>query len=225
MSTGNDAGTPLFGCGAHGYRFDAYVAAMTRQMLEELLARRDGIPQPVRKLHWTGHQGYNELAYLAINGQEWPDDFGVETSIPVNCEWPEEDKVMLRFLRVHGGRIEAESGEDGDDDSRHEDAEDAVEYGQIGNFKWGDRFQLPACALIHEQLLGLQWLADELRRAGIQVGDGCTLVVGDGDNEWEDFGDTVLESFAGLPEAWHDDVAAMFYESPQRQAWLKGGAG
>src|SRR5690606_9294710 len=70
MSTGNDANTPLFGGGAHGYRFDTYVAAMTRQMLEELLARRDEIPQPVRKLHWTGHQGYNELIYLAINGQE-----------------------------------------------------------------------------------------------------------------------------------------------------------
>src|SRR5690606_36617202 len=76
MSTGNDASTPLFGGGAHGYRFDTYVAAMTRQMLEELLARRDGIPQPVRKLHWTGYQGYNQLTGLAINGQEWPDDFG-----------------------------------------------------------------------------------------------------------------------------------------------------
>ena len=225
MSTGNDANTPLFGGGAHGYRFDTYVAAMTRQMLEELLARRDEIPQPVRKLHWTGHQGYNELMYLAINEEEWPDDFGVETSIPVNCEWPEEDKVMLRFLRVHGERIETESEEEGDDDSRDEDEEKVEKYEQIENFEWSDRFELPACALIHEQLLGLQWLADELRRAGIQISDDCKVVVGDEDNEWEDFGDTVLENFAGLPEAWHDDVAAMFYESLQRQAWLKGGAG
>lgn len=232
MSTGNDASTPLFGGGAHGYRFDTYVAAMTRQMLEGLLARRDGIPQPVRKLHWTGYQGYNQLTGLAINGQEWPDDFGIETSIPANCDWPEDDKVMLQFLRVHGERIDggsdSDSDEDDDDDGRDED-EDEVEveveeYEEIENFEWGDRFELPACALIHEQLLGLRWLADELRRAGVQVSDDCKVVVGDEDNEWEDFGDTVLENFAGLPEAWRDDVAAMFYESPERQAWLKGGA-
>src|SRR5690606_31989124 len=112
---GTLAAAPRFRGGAHGYRFGAYVAAMTRQMLESLLARRDGIPQPVRKLHWTGHQGYNQLACLAINGQEWPDDFGVETSIPANCEWPEEDEVMLRFLRVHGQRIDDGAGQDGDD--------------------------------------------------------------------------------------------------------------
>lgn len=217
MSTGTRATAPLFGGGAHGYRFDAYVAAMTRQMLESLLARRDGIPQPVRKLHWTGHQGYNQLACLAINGQEWPDDFGVETSIPANCEWPEEDEVMLRFLRVHGQRIDDGAGQDGDD---------AIgEHEEIGNFEWGDRFELPACALIHEQLLGLQWLAGELGRAGVRLNDDCKVVVGDEDNEWEDFGDLVLENVAGLPHAWHEDVAAMFYERPERQAWLRGGAG
>src|SRR5690606_36904225 len=148
MSQGNDATPPRVGGGAHGYRFDTYVAAMTRQMLEGLLARRDGIPQPVRKLHWTGYQGYNQLTGLAINGQEWPDDFGIETSIPANCDWPEDDKVMLQFLRVHGERIDggsdSDSDEDDDDDGRDED-EDEVEveveeYEEIENFEWGDRF-------------------------------------------------------------------------------------
>ena len=45
---------PLFDGGAMGYRFDGDVTAMTRAMLEDLLARRDELPQPVEPRHWTG---------------------------------------------------------------------------------------------------------------------------------------------------------------------------
>ena len=136
---------------------------------------------------------------LSINGDEWPEKFSVDTWIPESPNRPEGGEVMLGFRRVHGG-----------------DYEDVY---------WGNAFGLPHCALIHERLPGLRWLADALARAGVEVSGDCTLVCGDEDNEWEDFGGMVLEKFARLPETYRRDAAEMFYASPGRQAWIRGEAG
>jgi hypothetical protein len=187
----------IFDGGKKGYKFDVYMSEMVDCIFEELVAKRHEVSQPVKHIHLGGWQSSIQLNFLVINGKEWPEMIEVDSKIPMTCDDEDDDKIIRKFHRTH--KVDPE------------------------DFHWGDCFGLPLCALIHEQLLGLQQLVERLKAAGLEVSDDCRITCGDDDNDWEDFEETVLEEFEALPDEYKDDLATMFYESKEKQAWIKGG--
>lgn len=192
--------------GTKGYGFDAYVDALVKAGFEAAMARIKEIPQPLTKIQLTGEPECIQLNTLVLEGEGDSVELEIappKTRIPEQSDDANEGPVLRQFAKRHGLDL--------DDDEAP---------------SWGDMYKLPWCVLLHEQITGVQALAEMLTKAGIEIAEDCECGVGDHDNFWEPsegFDEMAHEEIAALPEDQQADFAAVCYESKAKQQWLLNG--
>ncbi|MEZ4365168.1 MAG: hypothetical protein R2939_02630 [Kofleriaceae bacterium] len=187
--------------GKQGYRFERYVASIVDAALAA--AKGAQLPSPIEQVKLGGMPEEVQLNVLLIEGVGDPVELELDvpaSKVPLHVDLADEDTVLPAFAKLHGLA-------DGEGPS------------------WGDLYQLPWCVLLHEQIRGAEAIARGLAEQGAVLAPDCRIGVGDYDNFWdsaESFERRSRTEFAALPEAQQADLAAVCFEDPDKQAWLRG---
>lgn len=192
--------------GTDGYRFETYVAAITKAALAQAKKHKKRMPSPIEQVKLGGMQGDVQLNVLLIEGVGEPVELALsvpKSRVPAHVDLTDDDKVLPKFTRLHG------LGSDGDDDEVP---------------MWGDMFKLPWCVLLHEQIVAAQAIADALKKQGFKLAKGCKVGVGEDDNFFQSarsFEKMSRQEVAALPEAQQADFAAVCFQDAKKQRWLR----
>lgn len=189
--------------GADGYRMDVYADALLAEALRAL--EEEAVSGPIEALFFTPHAGDGGILLpfldVTVGGEEESIELLTpDTPIPEHIELAcDDDDILPRFAALH-------------------ELEEEVRQ----RVRWGDTMRLPHSALIHEHHLVAERLVHELRARGVALAPDVRY----GTSE-----DPILhprqrlermcrEGLRELLPEQRADMAALLYESPERQRWL-----
>jgi hypothetical protein len=188
--------------GKDGYRMDVYAEALLAAALKATAEAT--LPSPIETLVFAapGSDGTILLPYLSVEGGGESLEIEIatpETRIPVHVDLEDDDEILQRFHELH--------------ELDEEDRERVC---------WGDTMQLPHCVFIYEHHLVAERLRDALRARGIEFTPNAIV----GTTK-----DPILEPRRRLEAMCREgmlellpeqraDMAAVLYESPEKQRWL-----
>lgn len=180
------------------YALDTYAAAIGREVVE-LLAARDDLPPRIASIKLQRMPETIRVMGVTVSGKSEGDAktfelIGPKTTIPLDFE----DRRLARLFAEHGFSPRDE---------------------QLPS--WGDDFQRPGCAYVHELLEALRSVAAALRKQGLKVDKAVRLGAFEWstDDGWPELIAQALEVTGGDEVLTHE-LASALYATPARQQWL-----
>ncbi len=191
------------------YAFDTYAAACAKEALEELLANRAQLTEPITWIKLQqGGQGEIAVSHVTVNHGEGRERSGMtEVSLELGTE--------ATFPTYYG-------------EANAEDDEGLAMLVATYEVDEDDAWEVPETVLHHELLVACSTIRQGLREAGIQVAEDCIVCCGDEDNTWgwthgRPWGEaTSLEAsdFEELGETSPSAFLELVYASGEKRAWL-----